>query len=94
MKTKTKKKITKEMLDNFDNVIREWKWNKGDYGDPKSMKKVYASDRKNLNSFYTLIEKGDYCKAGRYASNLDTIIRDIIPDDIYDIIMDDQVNGE
>ena len=88
------KRINKEMLENFDKMIKEWKWNEGDYGDPKFMKKVYAADRRCLNTVYRCIVNGKYAAAGKYASNLDTIIREQIPNDIYDIIMDDQVNGE
>ena len=80
-------KITKEMLENFDNAIKAWKFEDGDYGDPKSMKKVYAADRRQLNSVYHRIVNGEYASAGNYARGLDTIIRDVIPNDIYDVIM-------
>jgi heme oxygenase len=99
MKTMKKKakKITKEMLAEFAKGIKEWKLDnnttfqkmelESDLKEEKKMRKAYAADRKDLRVVYGFIVDGEYEMAGKYADNLDTIVRELIPLDIWEIIV-------
>lgn len=81
-----KKKITKSMLKHFELAIRSWECE--DTTGDVAMKKVYAEDRKQLKTILKLMIEGDYVTAKGYASYLDTIVRDQIPNDVWTILME------
>jgi hypothetical protein len=52
-------------------------------GDNASLKKCYTQDRKDLRKVLSLYKKGKWKEAGEFASHLDTLVRDMIPDSIW-----------
>jgi hypothetical protein len=78
-------KLIKQMMKEFKKKIAEWK---ADPEDLKYMITVYAEDRKNLTRVYNLLEKGKVKQAAKEAWSLDTIVRDQIPEDVYDFMED------
>lgn len=74
--------LTKNMLDNFKRNIDNWVNPSPD----KTMDKVYATDRKQLLSVYNYCLKSEYKRAANLAYKLDTVVRDQIPNDVYDFL--------
>ena len=64
-------KISKKDLTQFERSIRKWE-------------KEILKDVRYLEKVKGLIEKGELVKAFNYANDLDTIIRDQIPEELYD----------
>lgn len=76
------KKITKKDMASFQKSIRAWKNNFKD----KEMVACYKKDRKDLRKVLSLIKKGKYSQAGKLAWDVDTIVREQIPQKVYNII--------
>lgn len=87
MKTPTKSERIKQ-LKPFRVAIKEWKFNPSKF--PKDerdqMKECYADDRAVLRQFAAAYLRGDFGSAYRKAYNMDTILRDMIPQDIWNTI--------
>ena len=80
------KRITKKQIEKFEKVIRVWKA-EGAMKRDKQMVLCYKNDRKDLRNIVSLIKRGEYEEAGNVAYWLDTVVRDLIPEEIYDVIM-------
>lgn len=79
------KTITEGDLSYFETKIDNWKEdNKKD----KKMVEAYTKDRKELRIILGFVKKGKYKEAGEHAYFLDTVVRDVIPSKIYNIIID------
>lgn len=76
---------SKRRAQKFKKSIQDWKPSPSDQ---KEMREVYAQDRKDLMKVYKAYVKGDWEKAADEASDLDTVVRDVIPAVIYDEIME------
>jgi hypothetical protein len=84
-------KLTNKMMDKFKRSIIKWT------GLNSAMKHVYAKDRKDLREVYNLLRQKEFEKAKEKAYWLDTIVRDQIPEDVYnfmDNITDEIVKKE
>ena len=86
-KQKNSKMIFKEDVVFFEMKIANWKADGVNKKD-KKMIEAYSKDRQDLQKVLGYIKKGKYSQAGAYAYNLDTIVREQIPTEIYNIIMD------
>lgn len=78
--------FTAAQLNKFRKAIMAWIWE-----DEKDTRMVEAcnQDRADLMAVLDAIKSGDYKTAAWQAGRLDTIVRDIIPNDIYDALMGD-----
>lgn len=70
-----KKQTLEEALEEFAACIDRWVSPKG-----SGMAKVFAGDRKNMREVLRLCRKGDWNKAAYKARSMDTILRENIPD--------------
>lgn len=77
------KKITPKQIRRFNDAIRNWFCPDSE---DSSLVRAYIKDRLDLLGVLDLIKMGNFRQAGESASDLDTIVRDQIPRDIYDII--------
>lgn len=77
-------KITKKLIAKFLKAINAWKENK----ETKDLKAVYAEDRVDLMCIYNLCKEGNLKQAASMANQLDTIVRDVIPEDLYEAIFE------
>lgn len=55
-------------------------------GDDADLRKCYTQDRRDLRRVQTLYKRGQWAKAGEFASGLDTLVREMIPDTIWESI--------
>jgi hypothetical protein len=78
--------ITKVELEEFRLDINKWIAT-GDDTEDKEMLKTYAGDRKELKHILDLIKRGSLKRASERIYKLDTIVRDVIPRQIYREIM-------
>ena len=81
MKVKITIDITKPVRD-FEKAIKAWDCGKED---EKDLSAADAADRKDLQKVLDLFKKGEFKKSFNAAWGLDTIVRDQIPDSVYDI---------
>jgi hypothetical protein len=80
------KKFTKEMLKRFDNKIKAWRNpDEGKNKDEIELDKAYTQDRKDLRHCLSLLRKGKYSDSFQAMWDLDTVVRDQIPCDVYDL---------
>lgn len=77
------KKITPKQIRRFNDAIRNWFCPDSE---DSSLVRAYIKDRLDLLGVLDLIKMGNFRQAGESARDLDTIVRDQIPRDIYDII--------
>lgn len=73
-----------QMVANFKKAIDAWEC---DDAEP-DMKKMYTKDRKDLRKVLTQFKNKKYVKAFNMACDLDTLVRDQIPDDVYELMLD------
>jgi len=52
----------------------------------KEMEEMYLADKRGLRLVADLISTGDIDKAYRVASRLDTNVREVIPDDVWEML--------
>jgi hypothetical protein len=76
-------RITKKMLQEFEAVIEEWSQNPPV---DKDLVSVYAADRKQMRAVIKLIQAGKVKLAAKRAMELDTILREQIPEALYDAL--------
>lgn len=76
-------KITKDILKRFETVIENWV---PDEKDPHDLRKVYTDDRRTMRGVLKAIQDGNLKLAAKRMANMDTILRDNIPQDLYDIL--------
>jgi len=79
--------IAESMIAEFEKAIKGWK---ACADDDNEMKRVYISDRKDLRKVLSLIKVGKIEEASIKAYWLDTVVRDVIPNDVYNYIMDEK----
>jgi len=68
-------------LEAFDKRIKAWQ---PERGSDAATKKFYATDRKDMRAVLSACRKGDWIRAGDLAGHLDTILRDEIPQLLWD----------
>jgi len=82
-------KLAKEekdkMIQEFRDAIKNWTDPKGPRTD---LEKAYTSDRKALRKGLSLFRQGKYKEASSHLFMLDTIVRDQIPQSVYDFLGD------
>lgn len=76
-------KPNKSAVAAFEKMIAGYFWH-----DPsdKEMVKMYAGDRKNFDKVLKLYKSGEWKKAYKIASSMDTAPREYIPDMVWDDI--------
>lgn len=74
--------ITKEQIKNFQEVIKRWEAT-GYMKQDKEMVECYRKDRADLREVVSLLKRGKFEEAGSKICFLDTVVRDVVPDDIY-----------
>jgi hypothetical protein len=76
------------MITDFKKAIAEWKKSGEEWGKKgdKEMLKVHEDDVEDLNFVLTLTEEGDYKNAEKRMYNLDTIVRDQVPTELYEFL--------
>ena len=72
-------------MEEFKKRIENWKSDEDD----KEMAKVYEADRKDLMKVYKLLQQGKIEDAEKVVYDLDTIVREKIPNAIYNLITKD-----
>jgi len=80
-------KITKAMLNEFEKAIKAWDCPDSLTSD-KSMVNCYNKDRRDLMVVLNNLKKGNFQKAHDKLYWLDTIVRDQVPNDVYDYVID------
>ena len=71
--------MQKDMISRLNAAINRWKHSKN----TKDLSKVYANDRKDLRHIRSLFRQGKIKECRKAIYNLDTIVRDQIPCDIF-----------
>ena len=79
-------KLTKKMIKEFESEIKDW-CEDAEETDPE-MIKAYEDDREDLEYIRDLMVEGDYDYAAQRAGDLDTVVRDQIPEAIWDFLQD------
>lgn len=67
----------------MEKIIDGWR---ASPGDDANMRKCYTQDRKDLRRVLTLYKRGSWRQAGEFASHLDTMVREMVPDSIWQAI--------
>jgi soluble cytochrome b562 len=80
-------KSLSEMAKQVYQVAKDWQ-REGDSAD-EDMQGAYDSDAKDLNGIGLLIQTGKLDEARQKVRNLDTIVRDQVPDDVWDFLFPD-----
>jgi len=79
-------KPSQELVDRFADIIRGWR---DTSAHPRpGLVKAYTKDRKVLRHVLSLFRRGKYLEAGLEAQSMDTILRDIIPDEAWRLMCD------
>jgi hypothetical protein len=78
------KEVLKDVLKSFSDQIRRWE-NRAN-GCERYLALVYKEDAMDLWKVHALMKSGEYRKAKRVASSLDTIVREQIPDEAWDFL--------
>ena len=81
------KKLTKIQLAKFEKAIKAWVCPDSLTSD-ESMVNCYAKDRRDLTVVLNNLKKGNFKKAHDKLYWLDTIVRDQVPNDVYDYVID------
>ena len=77
------KKITAKHIRQFEMAIKKWTLAGTGLAKDAQMTDLYRQDREALREVLTAIKFGDYQKGGQLACDLDTIVRDQIPCEIW-----------
>jgi hypothetical protein len=83
MKTKVEMPLNEKAILLLERTIDQWR---AEPGDKVDLRKCYAKDRKDLRHVLSLYKKGQWAKAGEFSSHLDTMVREMIPDPIWEAI--------
>lgn len=83
MKTKVELKLDEEAIRRLERTIKNWQPEKGD---DASMRACYTQDRKDLRKVLSLCKRGKWQEAIEFARGLDTLVREMIPNGIWDHI--------
>ena len=70
----------------FKQVIANYQWTSAPGYDNVEIKKMYASDRKDMRRVLSLYNKGKWTEAAEVAGHMDTAARDHIPQRVWDHI--------
>ena len=74
--------MQKDMISRLDKAINSWTHSEN----TKDISKVYANDRNDLRHIRSLFRQGKIKECQKAIYHLDTIVRDQIPCDMYDLI--------
>jgi hypothetical protein len=78
-------KIPEEWLVKFEKVIDKWR-HTFDADRDKEMIKVHREDAKDLTKGLNMLRAGKYEEARRHFEYLDTVVRELVPDNIWDYL--------
>jgi hypothetical protein len=87
METKIKVRLDKDAIDLMERIIDKHRPQKGDSDD---MRKLYTRDRRDLRLVLSWYKIGKWEAAGELAQGLDTAVREMIPDPIWNSITKDR----
>lgn len=81
-------KIPEEWLVNFEKVIDKWRhaFDKDKAPYKKDLIKVHREDAKDLTKGLNMLRAGKYEEARRHFEYLDTVVRELVPDNIWDYL--------
>ena len=74
----------KEAFEAFNERIKAWKYDPKWY-DPSS-RAMFTKDRKDMRAVLSACRKGDWERAADLAGSMDTILRDEIPDYLWNLM--------
>lgn len=83
MKVKVELPLDTKAILRMDQIIDSWR---ASPGEDAEMRKCYTQDRKDLRRVLTLYKRGSWKQAADFADSLDTLVREMIPDPIWDSI--------
>ena len=75
--------LTSRDMNEFARAISDWTWT---HDNDREMLTQHKRDREDLQYVYDLIVKKEYTYAAKSADNLDTIVRDQIPLNIWNFL--------
>lgn len=78
------KRHTDKMIKDFERAIKNWRH---EPDDDQEMIDCYSDDRKDLKHALKLMTLGMYEQAWDIVAGLDTIVRDQVPEDVYNFLM-------
>ena len=76
--------LTSRDMNEFARAISDWTWTADE---DREMIDQHKRDREDLKYVYDLIANKEYTYAARSANNLDTIVRDKIPLNIWNFLL-------
>jgi len=79
-------KITKKLLNEFEKAIKAWDCSEEDKVKDPEFAKCYAKDRKDLTIALNLLKAGKIEEASKKIYWLDTIVRDQVPQKLYNLL--------
>jgi hypothetical protein len=75
----------KAMAESLEKTAYDWiKKGVQYFPEDKEMQEVYASDARDILAIIPFIKEANFSKAHNKMWLLDTVVRDIIPDDVYE----------
>lgn len=77
--------LDENAIHQMESIINRWK---ASPGDDASLRKGYTQDRKDLRHVLSLYKKGEWQQAAEFSSSLDTMVREMIPDSIWNSVHD------
>lgn len=77
-------RIKKQYIKDFEKAIKAWKAQRGD---DKELIACYKNDRADLRKIVSFIKKRQFKEADEAIYELDTVVRDQVPEEIYDLIV-------
>ena len=79
-------KITKTLLNKFEKAIKAWDCSVQAKKNDPEFAKMYMKDRRDLRKALNLLKKSKIKEAAEKIYWLDTIVRDQVPQEIYDLL--------
>lgn len=83
MKTTIEVSLDTNAIERLEKIIDH---HRPDEYDDSSMKKMYTQDRRDLRKVLSLYKTGKWAKGEELASGLDTAVREMIPNPIWDAL--------
>lgn len=78
------KRHTDKMVEDFKAAINKWRHCPND---DQEMIDCYKDDRGDLTLVLEMMKQGEYAQAWDRVADLDTIVRDQVPENVYDFLM-------
>jgi len=80
---KEDKQAKVELLDEYRTQIKSWVWVPDGFSRSRVMYKAYREDRAEMTKGLKLLEQGKEREGWDVIQYMDTILRDLVPDDLY-----------